>query len=303
MNDLPQEAASCFPSSIPGIQVSSFRPVLTTKEEVDCAFQKIQNMNCRTVQLQWIDLSVPVDFISDSLRKHDLISVSVQEIYETFLKNKEYYLDLCLKTGSSWLCVSRIPKERKTPSALPAFFDELRELMQELKMQGMKLCFHPVSADYEPIQMTRVTKNGVDSLTSTPGADDSLDPIHAMMEALPEMELCLDLYHCLRCGIDVPQMLKKYEGRICMVHFKESQKIKIPQENGSVQEKEVLVPVGSGDTDWSDILKVCLSTHIPYAFAEQETWEGDPFDALKKSFSFLSSCLTAPSDHTDGIKI
>lgn len=50
-----------------GIQVSSFRPVLTTREEVRKAFEKMAAMGCDTVQLQWIDPSVSVEFIRDTM--------------------------------------------------------------------------------------------------------------------------------------------------------------------------------------------------------------------------------------------
>lgn len=253
-----------------GIQVSSFRPVLKTAEEVSVACKQMRSMGCRIVQLQWIDMSVPIDSITEAMRESGLVSVSVQEIYETFLQNKAYYLDLMEATGSTWLCVSRIPADRKSPEGLPLFFEELRKLIAELKERGMKLCFHPVSADYE--------------LTG-----HSTMAIDAMMEALPEMDLCLDLYHCLRCGIDVPAMLKKYEGRICMVHFKEGQKRKATLQDGTISEREVLVPVGSGDTDWTDIIRACQATKVPYIFAEQESWEGDPFEALAQGFHYLKS--------------
>lgn len=264
-----------------GIQVSSFRPVLKTAEEVSVACKQMRSMGCRVVQLQWIDMSVPIDSIAEAMRENDLVSVSVQEIYETFLQNKVYYLDLMEATGSTWLCISRIPADRKSPEGLPLFFEELRELMAELKERGMKLCFHPVSADYE--------LTGHSTMATNTMMGPSTMAIDVMMEALPEMDLCLDLYHCLRCGIDVPAMLKKYEGRICMVHFKEGQKREVTLQDGTISEKEVLVPVGSGDTDWTDIIRACQATKVPYIFAEQESWEGDPFEALAQGFHYLKS--------------
>lgn len=255
-----------------GIQVSSFRPILTTEREVRIAFDKIKAMGCHTVQLQWIDPSVPVSYIAEALHESRLNSVSVQEIYQTFLQNKEYYLDLCEKTSSQWLCISRIPAERKTPADFPRFITELRELLIELKSRNLKLCFHPVSADYEVIPLSDGT---------------TLSPIDAMMEAIPEMELCLDLYHCLKVGLDVPCMLKRYAGRVCMVHFKEGQQRSEMLSDGSMTTKEVLVPVGSGDTIWAPILQACKETKVPYVFAEQESWEGDPFEALEKGFHYL----------------
>lgn len=264
-----------------GIQISSFRPILTTECEVRLAFDKIKAMGCHTVQLQWIAPSVSISSIVEALHESGLRSVSVQEIYQAFLQRKEYYLNLCEKTGSQWLCVSRIPAERKTPADFPLFISELSDLLSELKGRNLKLCFHPVSADYEVIPLSDVT---------------TLSPIDAMMEAIPEMELCLDLYHCLKVGLDVPAMLKRYQGRICMVHFKEGQQRYEILPDGSMMTKEVLVPVGSGDTDWTPILQACKETEVPYIFAEQESWEGDPFEALAKGFHYLEGKEDGPSE-------
>ena len=43
-----------------GIKVSSFKPVLRTEQEVTVAFEKMAAMGCGSVQIQWIDPSVPV---------------------------------------------------------------------------------------------------------------------------------------------------------------------------------------------------------------------------------------------------
>ena len=47
-----------------GIQVSSFKPVLKTEEQVKTAFEKMKAMGCQWVQLQWIDPAVSVDLIA-----------------------------------------------------------------------------------------------------------------------------------------------------------------------------------------------------------------------------------------------
>lgn len=64
-----------------------------------------------------------------------------------------------------------------------------------------------------------------------------------------------------------------------MVHFKDG----LLQPDGT----DLLCPLGEGDTNWSGSVKACLETGIPYAFAEQEKWQEDPFVALQKSLDWL----------------
>lgn len=242
-----------------GIQVSSFRPVLKTPQQVEEAFARLKKMGCRTVQLQWIDLSVPVYDIRKALERQGLVSVSVQEIYEDFRKDPEYYIRLNRETGGTILCVSRIPQDQMEEEGLSHLIGELGQLSGRLEKEGMRLCFHPVRADYRMI--------------------GGMAAFERLLQGLPEMELCLDLRHCFLSGRSLPEMLRKYKGRVCMAHFKDG--VLCP--DGS----DRLCPLGEGDTDWTGVVEACLETGVPYLFAEQEQWEGDPFDALQKGLEWL----------------
>ena len=241
---------------ITGVQISSLKPLLLTKEQVQNAFLKLRNMGCTTVQLQWIDPSVPIESIAQSLRAANLSSVSVQDFYETIRENKAYYINLNRLTGGTWMCVSRIPERLKSRSGLDQYILELRAFQTELTQHDQTLCLHPVSADFEPIE--------------------GLDPIEYLLDHMPELNICLDLYHLNKRGFDLPKWIEKYAARICMVHFKD-------EKNGS------LVPAGQGDTDWTGVAEACLRAEIPYAFVEQERWSRDPFDCLKEALDWLNA--------------
>ena len=139
---------------------------------------------------------------------------------------------------------------------------ELSVFAEELKEQGLKLCFHPRHFDFRPVGQT--------------------DPVEYLMENLPEAELCLDLYHVNHAGMSMEETIRKYRGKICMVHFKDYRK-----DEG----REVLVPAGQGETDWSGALRACVETGVPYGFVEQERWNGDPFLCLKEGFDWLKENL------------
>lgn len=238
-----------------GIQVSSFRPVLTTEDQVRTAFAKLRAMGCRTVQLQWIDPAVSIDAIAEALEENGIESVSVQDFYQTVLENRDYYYRLNAGTGGRWICVSRIPEGLKSRRGLEDYARELAAMAGELEPMGQRLCFHPVSADFIPI--------------------DGIDPVAYLLKVLPDLEICADLYHLNRRGFDVPGWLRRYAGRVCMVHFKEAS-------------GDRLVPLGQGDADWSGVMDACRETGVSYAFAEQETWEDDPFRCLGQSLEWLN---------------
>lgn len=243
-----------------GIQISSLKPLLLTGEQVRAAFAKLRTLGCRTVQLQWIDPAVSVETIAGALAENGIESVSVQDFYETVSGNFPYYASLNRATGGQWLCVSRIPERLKSRAGIAAFAGELRAMQRKLDPLGQKLCFHPVSADF----------------TAIPGCN----AVDQLLEAMPELPLCLDLYHLNRCCCDMPGYIRRYSGRVCMVHFKDSR-------------GDTLVPAGQGDTDWTGVAAACLETGIAYGFVEQERWQGDPYACLKTAMDWLDTELAA----------
>lgn len=238
-----------------GIQVSSLKPLLRTPEQVREAFSKMKDLGCTTVQLQWIDSSVPVEAIAEILRKNNIRSVSVQDFYDLIQENPDYYIQLNAATGGTWLCVSRIPERLKSLSGLDAYIAELRAMQENLAPLGQKLCFHPVSGDF----------------TAIPG----MNAVEYLLAHMPELEICLDLFHLNRNCTDMPGFIRQYGNRICMVHFKDAT-------------GDILVPAGQGETNWTGVVDACLNNGIPYAFVEQERWDRDPYDCLKEAMDWLN---------------
>lgn len=247
-----------------GIQVSSLKPLLRTEAQVGAAFEKMASMGVDTVQLQWIDPAVSPEAIAASMARHRIKSVSVQDFTQSILENKDYYYRLNAVTGGTWLCPSRVPEELKSPEGLVVFARELQAMGDELAELGQRLCFHPVAADFAPV--------------------GGVCPVEFLMERLPWLEICFDLYHLNKAGFDMPAWIRRYAGRVCMVHFKEGKR----RPDGT----EVLVPAGQGDIDWTGTVESCLETGVPYAFVEQERWDRDPYDCLGEALRWLNGQMT-----------
>ena len=250
-----------------GIQISSFRPVLTTPEELKTACEKMAGMGCTIVQTQWIDPSIPPETVAQALKGAGISSVSVQDFYTEVAKHPDYYTRINALTEGKWVCVSRIPEAWKNRSQLHTYANELRRMNQTLASLGQELCFHPVSADFR--------------------GEPGFDPVAELLAQYPELMICADLYHLHKSDRNICAWLKKYAGRVCMVHFKDS----VFHPDGT----EELVPPGQGQVDWAGVAETCREIGVEYAFAEQERWQGDPFDRLREGFDWLGSQNPLPS--------
>ena len=237
-----------------GIQVSSLKPLLLTSEQVFEAYAKMKALGSDVVQTQWVDFSVPVADIAAAARSNGVTSVSVQDFYDIVLEKFDYYTALNTATGGTWLCVSRIPERLKSPEGLDLYIGELRAMQDKLTPLGQKLCFHPVTGDYRAV----------------PG----INAVEYLLDRMPELEICLDLFHLNRNCQDMPGFIRRYGSRICMVHFKDAV-------------GNVLVPAGQGDTNWDGVVQACLDAGVLYAFVEQETWDRDPYECMKEAMDWL----------------
>ena len=240
-----------------GVQISSLRPLLTTAKQVAAAFARLAGMGVDTVQLQWIDPAVSIPEIGEALMGSGIGSVSVQDFSTAILQDPGYYLDLNAVTGGTWLCLSRVPE--RTRAGLERYAQRLESLRDRAAELGQRLCFHPVAADLLPI--------------------DGVCPVDFLMERLKWLDLCWDLYHVHKAGLSIPDTLRRYPHRVCMVHFKDCKVLP----DGT----ELLVPAGQGDIDWTGALETCREIGVPWAFAEQERWDRDPYDCLGEALDWL----------------
>ena len=137
-------------------------------------------------------------------------------------------------------------------------------MQKRLDPYGQKLCFHPVSGDFAAIP--------------------DMDAVEYLLANMPELMLCLDLFHLNRNCPDMPGFIRRWGSQICMVHFKDSV-------------GDTLVPAGQGDTNWIGVVAACLDAGVPYAFVEQERWARDPYDCLKEAMDWLDQEIRKAS-HT-----
>ncbi len=92
-------------------------------------------------------------------------------------------------------------------------------------------------------------------------------------------QFVLDVYHLVKAGLDPVEWIGRVKGRGDLIHCKDMR--------SAPDGREVLMPVGQGRIAWEPVFRACEEAGVKYAFAEQESWQKDPFECLKESYEFM----------------
>ena len=226
------------------------------------SFHKLADIGYRAVQAQWVDPSVPDEYVAEALQACGLVCVSAQDRFEAVQANFDRWLRALDLWDAQTLCVSGIPAAQRSLEGVATFAQTLRSMTEVLAERGKRLSFHPLSADYACLP------NG--------------DAVHRLLDGGPHApDLTLCVYHAVLAGITPQALLARYGDRVTMAHCKDY----VLDAHG----RTTLTPVGQGLIGWPDIVKACQSAGVRWVFAEQETWDRDAFVCARESYQYLLS--------------
>ena len=139
------------------------------------------------------------------------------------------------------------------------FIKKTREITGQIRDEGLNFSYHNHDFEFEKWH--------------------GITAMDRLIEEAPELYFTLDTFWVQAGGANPIKYIKKLEGRIKVIHFKDFR-----IQNGTRQFAEI----GLGNLDWDEIIPLCKSTGISYAAIEQDAdWLEDPFQSLSVSREFL----------------
>jgi sugar phosphate isomerase/epimerase len=139
------------------------------------------------------------------------------------------------------------------------FIKKANEITKQIKDEGLDFSYHNHDFEFEKW-------NGVTAFDR-------------LIEEAPDLLFTLDTFWVQAGGASPLKYIKKLEGRIKVVHFKDFR---------IVNRERQFAEIGQGNLDWDEIIPICNSTGISYAAIEQDAnWLADPFESLAMSREFL----------------
>lgn len=167
--------------------------------------------------------------------------VSFQQMEEDLNKVIQFHKTIeCPYPG-----VGAMPGEfRGSVEGFRAFAKRAGEIARRMEDQGQHFIYHTHHFEFQRLEDGRF---GMDIL---------------LEEAPKELQIELDVFWAQAGGQNVLEWIKKLEGRMDIIHFKDM---------GIAFNGLPIVPIGEGSMDFASIMKAAEEIGVKYAFIEQDT--------------------------------
>jgi sugar phosphate isomerase/epimerase len=168
------------------------------------------------------------------------------------------------------VCPYIAPQDRGGVEVIKKLADTLNKAGAKCRAAGTQLAYHNHAFEFEPVPGGG--KNLLDVLM------ESTDPKLVGLE--------LDIMWSAVGGVDPIEVLKKYKGRVPLMHVKDL-KSGIPTQYNERVPRDAFKEVGAGSLDMQKILKTGMDSGVKHFFVEQDQTPGDPIASLKQSIAYL----------------
>lgn len=171
----------------------------------------------------------------------------------------ERILDENAELGAEVLVWSMEREEFASPEAITAGLGRVNEAAGRAAARGMRIAYHNHFAEFANVF----------------GGRQAYD---LLLEQLDERVLVeLDAYWAVMGGADPAEVLGRLGDRVRFVHVKDGPAVSY--------EDDVMVPIGTGQVDWTKTLTV--PSGLRWHIVELERLDMDTFQALELSYAYL----------------
>jgi len=213
-----------------------------------------------------------MDKIWDALIETKLKPVSLHvapDVFKGDLSHIDTVFAAAKMKGFSYVVYPYLPPdERGGLEGIKQLADNLNKAAKAAQTNDVKLCYHNHAFEFEPMEGTT--------------------PLEVLMKETDpkQVGLELDIFWVVTAGQDPKALLKKYGGRVHLLHLKDRAVPATPHYNENVPRTD-FKEVGNGAIDVPGVLGVASETGVKHYFVEQDATPGDPIVSLKQSFEYL----------------
>lgn len=184
----------------------------------------------------------------------------------------EKVIEIARRLGLRYMVIPYLmPRERRGRNSFLWFADRMNLAGEKVRAAGMRLCYHNHGFEF----------SGWSGSTPFDVLMERFDPKLVAWE--------LDVFWCNLAGYDPAEIIRKYPGRIPLLHLMDKRKGARRQTDERVVKSELFQAVGSGALDFPAILRAAAQAGVQHYFVEQDECPGDPIASLRTSYRYLRS--------------
>jgi len=243
-------------------QLYTVRDYLKTPEAIAESLKKVKQIGYEAVQVSGVG---PIgDQELKDLTDSEQLTICATHIPYTELTEK---LDDVIKRHQLWGCkyvgLGGMPNEYRTSKeGYIEFAKKASEIGRKLDAAGLKFIYHNHNFEYVKFD----GKTGMEILL------EESDPNAFDFE--------LDVYWVQAGGGDAVEWIRKFDGRMKVVHLKDMAV--------TAERVQLFAEIGEGNMNFPAILNACREIGVEWAAVEQDQSYGkDPFQCLATSFNNL----------------
>ena len=251
-----------------GAQLYSVRTLLQTAESMDAALGQLREIGYTSVQMSGQSTDIPAETVRDLLDKHHLICPSTHGSFKDFEENLPEVVRVHKLWNSPYPGVGSMPAEfAETEEGFREFARRANLVARKLKDEGLTFIYHNHAFEFQKFG----NKAG----------------LQILLDEMPDVQFELDVYWLQSGGVNPVDWIRKVQGRMDIVHFKEMVGCRKRPDHPYMTD---MAPIGKGNMDWQKIMQACDETGVKYAFIEQDNAvQSDPIDCMRTSFLNLSA--------------
>ena len=258
-------------ATVIGAQLYTLRDYCKTPEDLEKTLERVAKMGYKAVQLSGVCECDPV-WLKGVLDRLGLVAPLTHTSPALLVEKTEAVIEAHKALGAKYIGIGAAPgifqKNSEERRPLDAIWNEFVEafvpVIEKIKAAGLQFGYHHHDREFAKLSDGKLF---MDALCDRFTAD--------------ECAMIVDTYWVQAGGSDPAAWLRKLNGRIPCIHFKDM--------SYSTEDQKVrMAAIGDGNINWDAVFAAVKECDIEYAFVEQDkSYDEDPFDCMEKSLRFI----------------
>jgi sugar phosphate isomerase/epimerase len=238
-----------------GIQLYNLRDKLKDESSLFAVLEKLAEYGYDGVE--FCDFyNTPIVKISEKLKSLNLEAVNLHLAYSKWYERLEEEIAGAKQLALAQITFPHIPDAEKTEKGYRKLFADLKNFAAVCKKTGIGIQYHNHDFEFEKV-----------------GGKYVMDHI---METSADMLFEFDTFWAFFAGVDPAAYIKKYSGRIPMIHIKDYSELHVPPQN-----RPQFCAAGAGKMNNKDIINAAKAADVRWIIFEQDNSLIDPLESSR----------------------